>query len=290
MQRQLRSLRVTLRNGEIADLFDLLGDLYELDGAVVYRVLAYRRAAKRFRETAESVWALSEQGRLTELDDIGDTIAAKVERAARDGHDGGAREAARRACPRASSRSCACPGLGAKTARRLWQELGITTLAELEAAAREGRLQGQAGFGERKEQQLLAQIEAGAGAAQAACSGSTRRSSSRARVLEPLRAHPACVRADEAGSLRRRAETVGDIDLIAASDDAPALTAWLIEQPFVAEVLGHGDDEGLDRDPQRRPARPARRAARELRQPPAALHRLEGPQRARCARTRSGAA
>ena len=67
-----------LRNAEIADLFDLLGDLYELDGAVVYRVLAYRRAAKRFRETAESVWALSEQGRLTELDDIGDTIATKV--------------------------------------------------------------------------------------------------------------------------------------------------------------------------------------------------------------------
>src|SRR4029077_17013578 len=67
-----------LRNGEIADLFDLLGDLYELDGAVVYRVLAYRRAAKRFPETAESVWALSEQGRLTELDDIGDTIATKV--------------------------------------------------------------------------------------------------------------------------------------------------------------------------------------------------------------------
>ena len=55
-----------LRNGEIADLFDLLGDLYELDGAVVYRVLAYRRAAKRFRETAESVWSLSEQGRLTD--------------------------------------------------------------------------------------------------------------------------------------------------------------------------------------------------------------------------------
>ncbi len=52
-----------LANAEVADLFDLLGDLYELDGAVVYRVLAYRRAAKRFRETAESVWTLSEQGR-----------------------------------------------------------------------------------------------------------------------------------------------------------------------------------------------------------------------------------
>ena len=59
-------------------------------------------------------------------------------------------------------------------------------------------------------------------------------------MLEPLRAHPACERADEAGSLRRRAETVGDVDVIAAATDGPALTAWLVEQPFVAEVLGQG--------------------------------------------------
>ena len=152
---------MTLRNGEIADLFDLLGDLYELDGAVVYRVLAYRRAAKRFRETAESVWTLSEQGRLTELDDIGDTIATKVGELRETGTMA-ALEKLRGRVPESLVEIVRLPGLGAKTARRLWQELDITTLAELEAAAREGRLQGQAGFGERKEQQLLAQLEAGA--------------------------------------------------------------------------------------------------------------------------------
>ena len=58
---------MTLRNGEIADLFDLLGDLYELDGVNMFRVQAYHRAATQMRQTAESVWQLSEAGRLTEL-------------------------------------------------------------------------------------------------------------------------------------------------------------------------------------------------------------------------------
>ena len=134
-----------LRNGEIADLFDLLGDLYELDGAVVYRVLAYRRAAKRFRETAESVWTLSEQGRLTELDDIGDTIATKVGELRETGTMA-ALEKLRGRVPESLVEIVRLPGLGAKTARKLWQELGITTLADLEAAAREGRLQGLRGL------------------------------------------------------------------------------------------------------------------------------------------------
>ncbi|MDX6562046.1 MAG: polymerase [Gaiellales bacterium] len=227
-----------LRNAEIADLFDLLGDLYELDGAVVYRVLAYRKAAKRFRETAESVWTLSEQGRLTELDDIGDTIATKVGEL-RESGTMAALEKLRGRVPESLVEIVRLPGLGAKTARKLWLELDITTLADLEAAARDGRLKGFAGFGERKEQQLLAQIEAGAAPRKRAFRLDQALELVRP-VLDELRAHPACERADAAGSLRRLAETVGDVDVIAAATDGPALTAWLIEQPFVAEVLGHG--------------------------------------------------
>ncbi len=227
-----------LRNAEVADLFDLLGDMYELDGAVVYRVLAYRKAAKRFRETPESVWSLSELGRLTELDDIGDTIATKVAELRASGTLT-ALEKLRAKVPESLVEIVRLPGLGAKTARRLWQELEITTLAELELAAREGRLQGHAGFGEKKEQQLLAQLAAGAAPRKQVFRIDQALELART-VLEPLRAHPACERADEAGSLRRRAETVGDVDVIAASADGPALTAWLVEQPFVAEVLGHG--------------------------------------------------
>jgi DNA polymerase (family 10) len=227
-----------LRNAEIADLFDLLGDLYELDGAVVYRVLAYRRAAKRFRETSESVWALSEQGRLTELDDIGDTIATKVGELRETGTMA-ALEKLRGRVPESLVELVRLPGLGAKTARKLWQELEITSLAQLETAAREGRLHELPGFGERKEQQLLAQLEAGAAPRKRVFRLDQALELART-VLDPLRGHPACERADEAGSLRRRAESVGDVDVIAASTDGPALTAWLVAQPFVAEVLGQG--------------------------------------------------
>ena len=179
-----------LRNAEVADLFDLLGDMYELDGAVVYRVLAYRKAAKRFRETAESVWSLSEQGRLTELDDIGDTIATKVAELRETGTMA-ALEKLRGRVPESLVEIVRLPGLGAKTARRLWQELDITTLAELEAAAREGRLAGQAGFGEKKAQQLLAQLEAGAAPRKQVFRLDQALELARS-VLEPLRAHPAC--------------------------------------------------------------------------------------------------
>ena len=72
-----------LSNAAIADRFELMADLLELEGAVVYRVLAYRRAAKSLRETAESVARLSAEGRLTSLPGVGETVAAKVARAPR---------------------------------------------------------------------------------------------------------------------------------------------------------------------------------------------------------------
>ena len=268
-----------LRNGEIADLFDLLGDLYELDGAVVYRVLAYRRAAKRFRETAESVWSLSEQGRLTELDDIGDTIAHEGRRAARDGHDAGAREAARarareprrdRAPARARRQDGAQAVAGARhhDARRARGR-----------RARRAACEGFAGFGERKEQQLLAQLEAGAAPRKRVFRLDQALELART-VLEPLRAHPACERADEAGSLRRRAETRRRRRRDRGRGRRARADGLARRAAVRRRGARPGHHQGLDPDAQRRPARPARRAARELRQPAAALHGLEGPQRA----------
>ena len=181
-----------LRNGEIADLFDLLGDLYELDGAVVYRVLAYRRAAKRFRETAESVWALSEQGRLTELDDIGDTIATKVGEL-RDTGTMQALEKLRGRVPESLVEIVHLPGsaprpragYGRSSASRRWPSSRL-----LRARARLRELQG---FGERKEAALLTQLEAGAAPRKRVFRLDQALDLART-VLEPLRAHPACER------------------------------------------------------------------------------------------------
>jgi DNA polymerase (family 10) len=233
---------VPLSNGEIAQTIDVLGDLYEIDGAVVYRVLAYRKAAASMRETHESVWRLSEEGRLTELDGIGDTIAAKV-RELRETGTLSSLEKLRAKLPESLVDIKRLPGVGAKTAKRIYDELGISTLAELEAAAEAGTLRGHAGIAEKKEQTILESIRAGSGARKTliVLDRALRLAES---ILEGLRAHEACVRASEAGSLRRRVDTVGDIDLIAASDDAATLIGWFCDQAIAAQVVGRGDTKG----------------------------------------------
>jgi DNA polymerase (family 10) len=233
---------VPLSNGEIAQLIDLLGDLYEIDGAVVYRVLAYRKAAASMRETPESVWRLSEEGKLTQLDGIGDTIAAKV-RELRETGTLVSLEKLRAKLPESLVEIKRLPGVGAKTAKRIYDELGISTIAELEAAATAGTLRGHAGIAEKKEQTILEAIAAGAGSRKTVIilERALRLSGS---ILEGLRAQQTCVRASEAGSLRRRVEVVGDIDLIAASDDAGALIGWFCEQEIAAQVVGRGETKG----------------------------------------------
>ncbi len=233
---------VPLSNGEIAQLIDLLGDLYEIDGAVVYRVLAYRKAAASMRETPESVWRLSEEGKLTQLDGVGDTIAAKV-RELRETGTLASLEKLRAKLPESLVEIKRLPGVGAKTAKRIYDELGISTIAELEAAATAGTLRGHAGIAEKKEQTILEAIAAGAGSRKTVIilERALRLSES---ILEGLRAHETCVRASEAGSLRRRVEVVGDIDLIAASDDAGALIGWFCEQAIAAQVVGRGETKG----------------------------------------------
>ncbi|MDX6565295.1 MAG: polymerase, partial [Gaiellales bacterium] len=233
---------VPLSNGEIAQLIDLLGDLYEIDGAVVYRVLAYRKAAASMRETPESVWRLSEEGKLTQLDGIGDTIAAKV-RELRETGTLVSLEKLRAKLPESLVEIKRLPGVGAKTAKRIYDELGISTIAELEAAATAGTLRGHAGIAEKKEQAILEAIAAGAGSRKTVIilERALRLSGS---ILEGLRAQQTCVRASEAGSLRRRVEVVGDIDLIAASDYAGALIGWFCEQEIAAQVVGRGETKG----------------------------------------------
>ena len=175
-------------------------------------------------------------------DGIGDTIAAKVKELRETGTLASL-EKLRAKLPESLVEIKRLPGVGPKTARRIYDELGIATLGELEAAARAGTLRGHAGIAERKEQQILEAIEAGAGPRKTEIL-LDRALGLAETILEGVRAHEACVRASEAGSLRRRVETVGDIDLIAASDDAAALIGWFCEQAIAASVVGRGDTKG----------------------------------------------
>src|ERR1700759_1496518 len=125
-------------NSEIAAALDELGDLSELDGAVIHRVVAYRNAAKAVRDSSVSVSALARQGRATELPGVGAIIHEKVLALA----DGGAIPAAvklRAKFPAGLLEIMRLPGVGPKRARRLYEELSIDSLAALRAAAAEPR-------------------------------------------------------------------------------------------------------------------------------------------------------
>ena len=134
------------RNADVAEQFDLLADLLELEGAESFRVLAYRRAATRMKETSGSIAQLALDGRAKELQGIGKTIEEKIVQIVEHGEIEAL--AKRRATvPPEVVLFMRLPGLGPKTAARIWKELGVSTLEELKAAAEGERLRGLAGLG-----------------------------------------------------------------------------------------------------------------------------------------------
>src|SRR5579862_3503882 len=143
-----------LSNSEIAAALDELGDLYELDGAVVHRVLAYRNAAKAVRDAPVSVAALARAGRDTELAGIGATLEQKIG----DLLDTGDIPAAvklRARFPAGLVAITGLPGLGPKRARRLFDDLGIDSPEALREAALSHRLRTLRGFGPKFEESVL---------------------------------------------------------------------------------------------------------------------------------------
>ena len=133
------------------------------------------------------------------------------------------------------------PGLGPKTAARIWKELGVTTLAELKTAAETERLRNLAGLGAKSEEKILKAL-----AFKAENPDTDRRLLGEGlpavqAAVAALREHPAAVHVSEAGSVRRRKETFRDLDVIATATDPASLTAYFTELPWVQEIAAHGD-------------------------------------------------
>jgi DNA polymerase (family 10) len=228
------------RNDELAEQLELLADLSELEGESSFRVLAYRRAATRIRETGGPVAQLALDGKAKSLAGIGATIEGKIVEVVELG-EMKALTKRKALIPAEVVKFMRLPGLGPKTARRIWQELGVTTLEELKAAAEGERLRALAGLGATTEAKILKAL---------AETPKDPRESRRLlgdglpavlAVVAALREHPAAVKVSEAGSVRRRRETFRDLDLIATSTDAPALIAHFTSLPWVADVVAQGD-------------------------------------------------
>jgi DNA polymerase (family 10) len=228
------------RNAEIADQLDLLADISEILGEETFKIIAYRRAAARIRESPLPVAELALEGKAKELPGIGRTIEMKAVEVAELG-EMKALTKRRGLVPAGVVDFLRLPGVGPKTAARIWTELGVTTIEGLKGAAEEGRLRALSGMGARSEEKILKALEAGAGekAEERTLLGAALPAVR--RVVEELAAHPAALAVSEAGSVRRRRETAHDLDLVATSNDPAALIGAFCEGRWVAEVVARGD-------------------------------------------------
>jgi DNA polymerase (family 10) len=230
-----------VRNAEIAAAMDELAILYELDGAVRFRVNAYRDAARAIRECPVSVVELARAGRATELPGIGKTLEQKI-LTLDDTGDTPSAIRMREKFPPTLIAVTRVPGLGAKTARRLFDELGVASLDDLREAAEGQRIRELKGMGPKNEEKILASLERmkdlDEGAAGRMLLSDVLPVAE--ELAAALREHPAADRVEVAGSARRRADTCKDIDLIATAEDPKALAESLADHPLISAAGSPG--------------------------------------------------
>jgi DNA polymerase (family 10) len=221
-------------NAEIAAALEELGILYELDGAVKYRVLAYSTAAKAIRESPVSVAELAAQGRATEVPGVGKTLAEKID-ALRETGEIPAAVKLKAKFPPTLIEVTRVPGVGSKTARRLFEELEICSMEDLKAAAEAERIRHVKGLGPKAEENILAALERlgepGEGPGRLLLSAVKPIAE---ELAAALREHPAASQVEVAGSVRRWAETCKDIDIIATAEEPAALAEHLAGHPLIA--------------------------------------------------------
>src|SRR3954465_1019957 len=226
-----------MRNAEIALHFDELADLYELDGAIVHRVVAYRNAAKAIREATASVEDMTRAGTVTQIAGIGKTLEEKLNALLDTGKIPSA-EKLKAKYPPGLVEITRLPGFGAKKARKLFDVLGVASLDDLKRAVDEEKLRDVPGFGPKAEENVKLALEAGV--------------QSKARLLlsktlavadalvSAIKGHPAADRVQIAGSARRWAESCKDLDIVATSPDPDALSKAFAELPLLGEVQHQG--------------------------------------------------
>jgi DNA polymerase (family 10) len=239
-----------LSNAVVADALEELGDLYELDGAIVHRVLAYRTAARAVRDASVSVAALARAGRASELPGIGATLQEKILALASTGTIPAA-EKLRAKFPAGLIAITRLPGLGPKRARLLHSELGVESLEQLREAALAQRLRTVRGLGPKLERtvlEALTDLDAKSPAARAPRLLLPRAIEIGEQLVASLRERTA--KGDHvqlAGSIRRQADSVKDIDVIATSKRPSALAKGLHRFELIESVSSPGKAGGRAR-------------------------------------------
>lgn len=227
-----------MTNKELADIFTLIADLLEIKGEVIYKILAYRKAAESLTNLSRSAEDYWKEGDLIEIPGVGKAIAEKIDELLRTGELEFLNKL-KAEVPESLAQVLQIPDLGPKKVKLFWEHLGITTTAELEKAARDGQLAELPGMGKKSQEKVLAGIEA-----------LQRRQTGRTPLgdiwdfaqeqLAFLRGLPGVRRAETAGSLRRMRDTVGDLDILVAADDSEPIMETFATQENVARIEGRG--------------------------------------------------
>jgi DNA polymerase (family X) len=227
-----------MNNRELANSFDLIADLLEIKGENIYKILAYRKASDSLINLGRDVNEVWREGKLSSIPGVGKAIAEKIDELISTGKLEFLEEL-KSEVPETLVELLKVPDLGPKKAAMFWRQGGITSLADLEQAARQGKLRGLPGMGEKSEARILAGIEAVGRRSQRlplAHAWPAARD-----LLDLLRQVPGVKATEAAGSLRRMRSTIGDLDLlVSAPDPAPVMDAF-IHHPNVLKVLGQGD-------------------------------------------------
>jgi DNA polymerase (family 10) len=222
---------------EIARIFDAMADMLEIRGEVAFKCIAYHNAARTLETIEEPIEDLVAAGRLTELKGIGKSMAEKIAELVGTGKCR-AYEVLAAEIPEGVRAMLVVEGLGPKKIKTLYEELGIKSVDELEAACLEGRLVALPKFGEKTQQNILRalrfrQKQTGRFHVHKALELG-------AKMLEHVRTHKKVLRSEAAGSLRRRKEVIGDIDLLASSEAAEEVMKHFLKSDEIEEVLAHG--------------------------------------------------
>jgi len=225
-------------NRQLADIFERIADLLEIKGEVVYKTLAYRRAAENLTELGRDAYDIWSEGNLTEIPGVGKAIAEKISELFSTGELEFLNKLEAEVPP-SLIEILAIPDVGPKKAALFWREAGITDLAGLEEAARAGKLRELPGMGAKSEAKLIAGIEALARRSGRIPLGEAWPFAQ--ELLEWLRACPGVEEAEAGGSVRRMRATVGDLDLLVAARDSSAVMQAFTTHPRVVNVLGHGE-------------------------------------------------
>lgn len=226
-----------MQRDEIAGILEEMAQLLELKGENPFRIRAYRNGARALLNLDADLGQLIKNNKLTDIEGIGDHLAQKISELFLKGRLA-EYEKLKRSTPKALLRLLEVPGLGPKKVQALYKKLGIRTLAELKKAAKSGKIAKLQGFGKKSEAKILETLEA------KEIQGTRRlwvdAMQEAKPILEGLRSIKSVKQAEIAGSLRRKLETVGDLDFVASSSNPESVMRWFTTQPFVKKIISQG--------------------------------------------------